>query len=885
MGGGQVPGTLAEGRNTDFLFALPKKSWKVSRIIGKQEYSWERRAGRKWSWGRFFGVSLLVLFVLALLGGTVAFTTFALMTQRFEKVAAGFNLDDMRSMEAASLLFDRQGRELGKIFIQNRNPVPISKISPNMVNAVIAAEDTRFYEHKGVDWVGVTRAMFENWRQGRIAQGASTVTQQLARNSFEMRERTYERKLVEMFLARRVEEKFTKQEIMEMYLNRVYFGSGFYGVESAARGYFGKSAAELNPGESAMLAGLLRSPQNLSPWNNKDAAKNIRNVVLRQMRDQGFIDRKTLREQLEMPLDVLPRTNPHRVSYANDLIRQQTIAALGFERAMNGGYRIHTTLDLDLQEVAERSLLDQLSKVERHPEYRHETYEDYRKKYAEKEARIDRGDPSLRLPSPKYLQGAVFSLDNSTGGILAMVGGRDFRHSEYNRAIQARRPAGTVFTPIVYASAFEHGLSPATVVDDACIDNRYVMVGGATGILGEWGVERRDNEYEGPMTARNALVRGKNAATVRLGFQLGRDKLRETCTALGIRSPIRDYSNAFLGSSEMTLEELTLAFTAFPNQGRRPVRPHIIQKIETSEGVVIFETKPEFVKALSSAPAYQTHLALEEILASGTEHLARQRDGLGDFPAAGKNGTAYGFTDTYFIGYTSGVTTAVWIGFDKPTRIYRGAFGRDLAMPVWAKIMNRSASLFPPQPFRKSLEVEPVEICSVSGLLATPKCKTIDPATGQEVPTTYVEFLTPDQKPRELCDIHTGGVRSYVKEFQEEEWPRAAPVVDLTRVRPVAVVDQNLLGFNDVYRSVQPGIARLNPSEIPVAKALPVEFADGSTAPAEGIGETEDGTPVAAAITIQGPGEREVRRAEAAAGFLPLEKPAIELAAPPPSRF
>lgn len=788
-------------------------------------------------------------------------------------------------MEAASVLFDRTGREFGKLFIQNRNPVVLDQISQNLINAVIAAEDSRFYQHKGVDWVGVARAMVENWRRGRIAQGASTVTQQLARNSFEMRERTYERKLVEMFLARRIEQSFSKDEIMELYLNRVYFGSGFYGADAASRGYFGKPASELGIGEAAMLAGLLRSPQALSPWNNLGAAQNIRNVVLSQMRDQGFITRQEFRDQTGRDLVVQPRRNLHRVSYSNDLIRQQSIAALGFERAMNGGYRIYTTLDLDLQSAAEDAMLAQLDKIEQHPEYSQDTYRDYRQQFSQLENRIDRGDPSLRLPTPKYLQGAILALDNATGGVLAMVGGRDFRHSEYNRALQARRPAGTVFKPIVYASAFDHGLSPATVVDDACLDNRFVMVGGATGILGEWGVERKGNEYEGPMTAHQALVRGKNAATVRLGFQLGRAKLRETTEALGIRSPLREYSNAYLGSSEMTLEELVLAFTAFPNQGRRPANTFIIQRIEDGQGNVIYEAKPEMIRAISGPAAFQTHLALEETLREGTENLARSRDGLGDFPAAGKNGTAYGFTDTYFIGYNNEITAGVWIGFDKPTRIYRGAFGRDLAMPVWVKLMNRAAGIIPPQPFRRSLEVEPVEICSASGLKATAKCQH-DHGDGRgPVSTAYIEYLTPDQKPAVVCDVHAGGVRSFVKEYAEEDWPRAAPAIDLTRVRPVAVSDLTLIGFNDIYRAVQPGAPRPTGGEIPVARAIPVEFADGSQADAATLGETEEGVPVAAAIPIQAPGEREVRKAEISAGFIPLERPAIELAAPPPTNF
>ena len=283
---------------------------------------------------------------------------------KFERRAVEFDLAQLERMEAASVIYDREGKELGKIFIQNRNPISLEKISPMMVKAVVAAEDNKFYEHKGVDYMGVVRAAMANYRRGKISQGASTVTQQLARNSFELRERTYQRKLVEMFLAHRIEQRFSKDKIMELYLNRVYFGSGFYGVEAAARGYFGRSAKDLTSGQCAMLAGLLRSPQLLSPWNNKEGATLARNFVLKRMKEQGFLSGSEYKEQTGLPLYVMKRTNPFKVSYAIDYIRQQAIAALGYRRVMNGGFRIHTTLDSKLQRAAEQALRENLIRVE-----------------------------------------------------------------------------------------------------------------------------------------------------------------------------------------------------------------------------------------------------------------------------------------------------------------------------------------------------------------------------------------------------------------------------------------------------------------------------------------------------------------------------------------
>jgi len=655
-------------------------------FLTKRRYRFESSSGyqRKRKFRKFLQLALAIGLGAALVFGTLGLITFEYFRNKYQTIADSFNLEQVEKMEAASLIYDRQGRQFGKIFIQNRNPIPYDQFSPLLIDAVVAAEDGSFYTHKGVDWQGVARAAITNYTSGRISQGASTVTQQLARNSFDMREKTFERKFIEMLLAMRIEQQYSKNQIMEMYLNRVYFGGGFYGAEAAARGYFGKSAKELNLGEAAMLAGLLRNPNGFSPWNNLEAATAVRNRVLLRMRETGKITREQYEQETALRLYVRKRTNPHKVSYAVDYIRQQVIAALGFERAANGGFHIYTTLDLGIQRSAENALKAQLDKIEQRPDYRHETYSDYRERHSSEEDAINRGRQDIKMPAPKYLQGASLVLDNSTGAILAMVGGRDFRHSEYNRVTQSRRPPGTAFAPIVFATAFENGIFPGELVQDACIDNRYVMVGGATGILGEWGVERAENEYTGDITAREALVQGKNAATVRLGFRVGTEALKATAGKLGITSKLRDYANSYLGSSEMTLEELTLAYTAFPGLGMRPENTHIIQKITDPDGTVMYESSGKRTRAISAEAAYQTHSALQEVLKRGTGDNAYTEAGLKVSPAAAKTGTAYNFTDTYTIGYTDALTCGVWIGFDLPTRIFRGAFGRNLTLPVWS---------------------------------------------------------------------------------------------------------------------------------------------------------------------------------------------------------
>lgn len=789
----------------------------------------------------------------------------------FSAKADSFDLEKLPKMESASIILDRSGQQIGKIFIQNRLPIPYDQIPKDMVNAVIAEEDNRFFEHHGVDYFGVLRAAISNYRQGRVKQGASTVTQQLARNSFDLKERSYKRKLLEMFVARRIEEHLSKEKIMELYLNRVYFGSGFYGVEAAARGYFGKPAKDLTPGECAMLAGLLKSPNALSPWNNPKGAKRVRDFVLMRMREMRLLTRDEYQNAAETNLAVRKRTNPNRVSYAIDLVRQQAIAALGYEHAMNDGVKIHTTLDGRLLQIAERSLRSHLEKVEKQPCYDHLTYEQYRQINQKTEEAAQRGEP-VTMPPPAYLQGAVLAVENATGGILAVAGGRDFLHSEYNRALQGRRPPGTLFTPMVAAAAYAKGIFPGDPVDDACIDNHYVMIGGENGILGEWGVERPDNEYEGPMPSSEAVSRGKNAAVVRLGFKTGLEDLGKLCSAAGIRSPLRDVANAYLGSSEMSLDELTLAYTAFPGGGSRPAKLYTISSITDQDGGLLYENPSSRVPVMTAEASYQVHSLLQDSLFKSYAREAAANGIQTNAAFAGKSGTAYDFTDTWFVGYSSAVTCGVWVGFDKPQKIYRGAFGKDLALPIWSQVMNASLTSFPAPPLPVPPGLKRVEVCRSSGLLPAEGCS--------KVPGGVVaQFATEKEMPFIPCDIHGTGVRNYGKELDQAEWPRAAAAIDLSRVRPIPVNAPTLLAQSDIYRSVNPALqnSTVDDSNMKVARATTPDGKDPGVTPAERA---------AKALPAQAVEEKEVRRAEPVRPMdLPTAAPVLTIPAPKPAQF
>jgi len=719
--------------------------------------------------------------------------------------AQTFDLNKLEQMESASVILDRKGKIFGQIYVENRDTVPYDQLPRDLINAVVAVEDAKFYRHQGYDLMGIVRAALKNFTAGHVRQGASTITQQLARNSFSLKEKTFRRKLLEVFLARRIEEQFGKQKIMELYLNRIYFGGGLYGAEAAARGYFGKSAREMSLAECATLAGLIKSPNRLSPWSDGTASREARNYALDRMRDLDLISREQCANARAEEIAVGSRQNAQGQTYAVDYIRQQVIAAVGWDRAMNEGFRIKTTIDVDLQKVAEDSLRANLDRIEKHPAYNHQTYADYAATFRKAKA----NGTMTSQPAPEYLQGAVIGLDNATGDILVLVGGRDFEHNQYDRALQARRPAGTAMLPFVYAAAFEKGMFPGALVEDSPLDNRAVMIGGTTGILGEWGPESAENRYEGAMTARQALAKSKDGASVRIGMNAGVDSVLQLCSAAGIRSPLRPYPATFLGSSEITLAELALAYTIFPNGGWRPTPPHILERIEEKDGTLVWDSKQATVRKLVIKPetAYEVHSCLVDALQSGTGKAAYTEFGLKKIPAAGKTGTAYDFTDALFAGYDSNFTCAVWTGFDKPQKIYRGAFGRELALPVWVDIMNAAAQQYPPREIRQPSNLNQVEICWRSGLLATDKCyDAVKSTAGDTVQrrTTYTELGTSAQTPTEPCNVHGEPHTRLVRDLPPSDLPRAAPAVDLREVTPVPVRNPTLLADKDPYNSLKP---------------------------------------------------------------------------------
>lgn len=801
---------------------------------------------------------------------------------RLQAKAATFDYSRLDAMESASVIYDRNGVVMGRMFTQNRDQVKIDQLSPALLKAVVAAEDARFYQHSGVDYRGIVRAVVKNYQSGKKVQGASTLAQQLARNTFPdmlpPQEKSYQRKLLELAVAQEIEKRCNKQKVLELYLNRVFFGSGFYGAEAAARGYFGKSAKDLTLSEAAMLCGLLKSPNNLSPWKNRDRCIESRNYVLQRAMEIGLITAQEREETLKQDIIVKNRRPIHQESYAADMVAQQVAQKVGRDSAVSDGYRIYTTIDAGLQKTAEKVMREQLDAVERHEGFEGQLAAKFDVEFKQQQRQTAAGDAEreTRL-MPEYLQGGVVVLDNSTGGILALVGGRDFAHSPYNRATSARRPPGTAFKPLVYAAAFENGLFPGTMVKDAVMDNRQVMIGGESGILGEWGPERVDNKYEGGISARTALVKSKNAATVRLGMETGLEATLALAKQAGIETPLRKFPATFLGSSEVTLMELTLANTMFPNGGWRPEKPFIVTRIEDKSGRVVYRAERKKVQVVKPSTAYEINTCLAEVLERGTAEKAYTDLGLKKFPLGGKTGTAYNFTDVWFVGYSSAVTCGVWAGFDKPrTPIYRGAFSNEIALPIWAGVMQATFAAYNPKDFPPPKGIIKCEICRASGQLATEKCvdSVENKDTGETVRqrTTYLEICTEEQAPREGCTVHSGG-GNFVKEVKPGETPRPELAFDVSKVHRVLMKAPTVLG-NDPYNSSQS-----------IKNAVAMGLLNGHFAP---VDSSVTIPVVAPAPADAAPAEPEVRRAEP---VRPLQQQAavidttIKLEPPPPIDF
>jgi 1A family penicillin-binding protein len=609
-------------------------------------------------------------------------------------------LTDISPRPQATLVFDRHGKPAFSYFVEQRTDVPLDRVSRHMVDAIVAVEDQRFFRHHGIDPVRIVGAAVKNIRAGRIVQGGSTITQQLARAAQLSPVRTYERKIREILVAARLEQRYTKRQILEEYLNTVYFGEGYYGVEAASRGYFGKSAADVNLAEAALLAALVRAPSYDSPCVSPARAKKRRDLVLGLMGRQGRIAAAEMQAAMAIPIpDGSHRTTAAGVNvsasstglYFQEEIRRQLFHMFGAERVLRGGLRVYSTYDPELQIEAERAIAWRIERI------------------------------AKTRKAARDLQGSLVAMSPETGDVYALVGGRDYRESSFNRATQARRQAGSAFKPIIYAAALERGFAPGTLLRD--LDVPIQTVGAAW--LPDGGHER--DEY----TLRRALQVSSNRAAAQVLQQVGVTTAVYYAQRLGIASQLPLVPSLALGTGEVTLLELTSAYTAFANHGLVSA-PRLMTRIEDVSGTTIWFSEERHTQALSPSTAYLMSSMLADVVTSGT--AARARTAGFSLPAAGKTGTTDDYTDAWFIGYTPHLLAGVWFGLDQPAPIMREGFGGVVAVPAWATFMSAATKGTKPEWYKMPAGIEKVAICRLSGMRAGPGCR----EAHQVVPAGYV---------------------------------------------------------------------------------------------------------------------------------------------------
>jgi len=609
------------------------------------------------------------LFWLGIRLGFVAVLVWAVVALGYYAWALTFDLADINRMPERSSVYDRYGKYFSRLAGENRIVVPFDKVSNDFVNALLAREDTRFYRHHGIDPVGILRAILRNFVAGGFRQGASTITQQLARNSFPLGGKNLHRKMIEAALAYRIETELTKEEILEAYMNRIYLGAGCYGVEAASRAYFGKPASRMGLAESAMLAGLIRSPSRFSPARDPKRARRERDVVLERMCEVGFITEKqrdaALASQQQLPA---APDGAYRENWAMQTILDELSLVLDPDDLGEGGLQIFSMIDPVLQAAAENSVAGRLREIEGMPGYPH----------APKSAFGGRSFSGH--DGAPYLEGAAVALESATGAVRAIVGGRDREASNFNRALHGKRQVGSAVKPFVYAKAFEKGLKPGDRVSDDPITRADLPPGSRP-----YQPENSDGTYHGMLPAAEGLVQSRNTMAVRVAVRAGIGEVADCVRLAGLAPDPPRYPSIALGTFESSLKDLTAGFAAFDNGGVRP-QPFIIERVTDSRGNLLFKATRGSVRVFPEKPARATAEILRDVLTHGTASGARKMGA--PRGAAGKTGTTNDYRDAWFVGFDDGITCGVWVGFDRPRRILPGGSGARLALPIWIDIMR-----------------------------------------------------------------------------------------------------------------------------------------------------------------------------------------------------
>lgn len=620
------------------------------------------RGGFRW-WFILFGTVLLI----GLVGITAtALWAFTILPRSLPPVTA---VEDFQPLQG-SRLYDENDEQITEFHEARRIFTPLVQIPKSLQQAIIAVEDARFYSHFGVDPMGIARAVYQNFRRGRIVEGGSTITQQLAKVLFLTPDKSLERKLKEAFLALEMERRYSKDRILELYLNQIYFGHGAFGVEAASRTYFGKSVQELRLPEAALLAALPRAPGNYSPFEHPDSARRRMSHVLNRMVEVGFITQGAASRANVASLDLVPPERRRTTGqYFVEYIQQLLETKYGADMVFKGGLHVYTTLGPTMQLQAEQSLREGLQALET-------------RSGPAAVARTRTGKSIRERP-----EGALLTIEPQTGYIKTMVGGYDFFRSEFNRAIQAKRQPGSAFKPFVYIAALESGLTPATTIEDS-----PVSYPGKNGTA--WKPDNYDKKFRGLTTLQQGIEESVNVVTVKLQERIGIQRTMDVARRLGIQSPLAGDLTLALGSSDLTLLELTSAYGALANQGAW-VAPTAIRYVTDSQGKLLEENIPQGKEALSPEVAYVITHMLRGVVDRGTGHTAKS---LGH-PIAAKTGTTNDFSNAWFIGFTPRLVTGVWVGYDRPKSLGRDETGARVAVPIWISYMGKVLKPMPVEDF------------------------------------------------------------------------------------------------------------------------------------------------------------------------------------------